>query len=89
MQKAVEKVQTDKFVPDVEAELMYFYSQRSKSMQHMVKFKEDEPSRPREVAPGRRIKVGVQPNVRLPPPEVPQRDRWWQAILPWCSDQGP
>ena len=39
--KAVEKIQTDNFEPDVETELTYFHSQRSKSTQHVVKFKED------------------------------------------------
>ena len=32
-QKAVEKIQTDNFKPDVEMELTYFHSQRSESMQ--------------------------------------------------------
>ena len=31
-QKAVEKIQTDNFEPDVETELMYLHSQRSESM---------------------------------------------------------
>ena len=48
MQKVVEKVQTNNFVPDVEAEVTYFHSQRSESKWHVVKFKEpgceDEPN---------------------------------------------
>ena len=40
-QKAVEKIQTDNFEPDVETELTYFHSQRSESTQRVVKFKED------------------------------------------------
>ena len=35
--KTVEKIQTDNFVPDVEAELMYLHSQRSESMQQVIK----------------------------------------------------
>ena len=40
-QKAVEKIQTDNFEPNVETELMYLHSQRSESTQQVVKFKED------------------------------------------------
>ena len=40
-QKAVEKIQTDNFEPDIETELVYFHSQRSKSTWRVVKFKED------------------------------------------------
>ena len=40
-QKAVEKIQTNNFEPDVETELTYFHSQRSKSTRQVVKFKED------------------------------------------------
>ena len=39
--KAVEKIQTDNFEPDVETELTYFHSQRSESTGWVVKFKED------------------------------------------------
>ena len=39
--KAVEKIQTDNFEPDIEMELMYFHSQRSESTWQVVKFKED------------------------------------------------
>ena len=39
--KAVEKIQTNNFEPDVETELTYFHSQRSESTQQVVKFKED------------------------------------------------
>ena len=39
--KAVEKIQTNNFEPDVETELVYFHSQRSKSTRRVVKFKED------------------------------------------------
>ena len=39
--KAVEKIQTDNFEPDVEMELAYFHSQRSESTWQVVKFKED------------------------------------------------
>ena len=39
--KAVEKIQTDNFEPDVETELTYLHSQRSESTQWAVKFKED------------------------------------------------
>ena len=40
-QKAVEKIQTDNFEPDVETELTYLHSQRSESTRRVVKFKED------------------------------------------------
>ena len=39
--KAVEKIQTDNFEPDVETELTYLQSQRSESTWLVVKFKED------------------------------------------------
>ena len=39
--KAVEKIQTNNFEPDVETELVYFHSQRSESTWWVVKFKED------------------------------------------------
>ena len=39
--KAVEKIQTDNFEPDIEMELMYLHSQRSESTRQVVKFKED------------------------------------------------
>ena len=37
--KAVEKIQTDNFVPDVDMELTYLHSQRSESTWQVVKFK--------------------------------------------------
>ena len=40
-QKAVEKIQTDNFEPDVETELTYFHSQGSESTRQVIKFKED------------------------------------------------
>ena len=40
-QKAVEKIQTNNFKPDVETELTYLHSQRSESTWRVVKFKED------------------------------------------------
>ena len=40
-QEAVKRIQIDNFEPDVEMELAYFQSQRSKSTQQVVKFKED------------------------------------------------
>ena len=40
-QKAVEKIQTNNFEPDVETELTYLHSQRSESTWQVVKFKED------------------------------------------------
>ena len=40
-QKAVKKIQTDNFEPDVETELVYLHSQRSESTRRVVKFKED------------------------------------------------
>ena len=40
-QKAVEKIQTNHFEPDIETELMYLHSQRSESTWQVVKFKED------------------------------------------------
>ena len=39
-QKAVEKIQTNNFVPDIETELTYLHSQRSESTWWVVKFKE-------------------------------------------------
>ena len=39
--KAVEKIQSDNFEPDMETELMYLHSQRSESTRRVVKFKED------------------------------------------------
>ena len=39
--RAVEKMQTDNFEPDVEMELMHFHSQRSESTRLVVKFKEN------------------------------------------------
>ena len=39
--KAVEKIQTDNFVPDVEMKLTYLHSQRSESTRRVVKFKKD------------------------------------------------
>ena len=39
--KAVEKIQTDHFEPDIETELTYLHSQRSESAWQVVKFKED------------------------------------------------
>ena len=57
MQKAVEKIQTDNFMPDVETELTYFHSQRSESTWCVVKFKEtsgqDEPCHWRGETPKR------------------------------------
>ena len=65
VQKAVEKVQTDNFVSDVEAELTYYHNQRSESMWHMVKFKElgceDESQCHRDKTPKR---GGAQPKDR-------------------------
>ena len=57
VRKAVEKVQTDNFVLDVESELTYYHSQQSESMWHIVKFKElgpeDEPRCQRDEMPER------------------------------------
>ena len=39
--KAVEKIQTNNFEPDIETKLAYFHSQRSESTRRVVKFKED------------------------------------------------
>ena len=36
--KAVEKIQTDNFEPDIETELAYFHSQKSESTWRVVKF---------------------------------------------------
>ena len=92
-QKAVEKIQTDNFEPDVETELMYLHSQRSESTWRVVKFKEDsgqdECHHRREETPNQRKGEEAQQNTRPPPPDVPQRDRWQQDILLWCNGQGP
>ena len=40
-QRAVEKIQTNNFEPDVETELTYLHTQRSESTRWVVKFQED------------------------------------------------